>query len=265
MSRTNGVQAEFVAQNLTPQNAPDAALPTRIGARLAQVQTRIAAACRDAGRAPQSVQLIAVSKTCPANAVRAAHAAGHIFFGENYVQEGIKKINALTGLPLEWHFIGPLQTNKTRVVAEHFAWVHGIDRLKIAERLSAQRPPHLQPLNVCIQINVDGAASKSGVAPAEAARLARAFAALPNLKLRGLMSIPEPVAGLDAQRAPHRALRQLLEQLNRDSSSPALDTLSMGMSADLEAAVLEGATMVRIGTAIFGERNHERNHEGNAA
>ena len=141
MSRTDGVQAQFEMQNLTPQNAPDAALPTRIGARLAQVQTRIAAACRDAGRAPQSVQLIAVSKTCPANAVRAAHAAGQIFFGENYVQEGIKKINALTGLPLEWHFIGPLQTNKTRVVAEHFAWVHGIDRLKIAERLSANARP----------------------------------------------------------------------------------------------------------------------------
>ena len=189
-------------------------------------------------------------------AVRAAHAAGQSAFGENYVQEGADKITALAGLPLEWHFIGPLQTNKTRVVAEQFSWVHGIDRLKIAERLSSQRPPTLLPLNVCIQVNLDGATSKSGVAPAAAAELAHAVANLPHLKLRGLMSIPEPAEGIAAQRVPHQALKQLFDQLNRDGLT--LDTLSMGMSADFEAAIQEGATMVRIGSAIFGQRTTER-------
>ena len=188
--------------------------------------------------------------------MRAAHAAGQSAFGENYVQEGADKITALAGLPLEWHFIGPLQTNKTRVVAEQFSWVHGIDRLKIAERLSSQRPPTLLPLNVCIQVNLDGATSKSGVAPAAAAELAHAVAKLPHLKLRGLMSIPEPAEGIAAQRVPHQALKQLFDQLNRDGL--ALDTLSMGMSADLEAAIQEGATMVRVGSAIFGQRTTER-------
>ena len=188
--------------------------------------------------------------------MRAAHAAGQSAFGENYVQEGADKITALAGLPLEWHFIGPLQTNKTRVVAEQFSWVHGIDRLKIAERLSSQRPPTLLPLNVCIQVNLDGATSKSGVAPAAAAELAHAVANLPHLKLRGLMSIPEPAEGIAAQRVPHQALKQLFDQLNRDGL--ALDTLSMGMSADLEAAIQEGATMVRVGSAIFGQRTTER-------
>ncbi len=271
MSRTDGVQAQFVTHNTAPQEAAAATLLVPVRTGLAQVHTRIAAACSAAGRTPESVQLIAVSKTCPAGAVRAALAAGQQQFGENYVQEGVEKITALASLQLggalnqtpEWHFIGPLQTNKTRVVAEHFAWVHGIDRLKIAERLSTQRPPNLPLLNVCIQINVDGEASKRGVAPSEAAALARAIAGLPNLKLRGLMSIPEPVTGLDAQRAPHRALRQLLERLNRESGAPVLtlDTLSMGMSADLEAAILEGATMVRIGTAIFGARHYPQNTE----
>ena len=188
--------------------------------------------------------------------MRAAHAAGQSAFGENYVQEGADKITALAGLPLEWHFIGPLQTNKTRVVAEQFSWVHGIDRLKIAERLSSQRPPTLLPLNVCIQVNLDGATSKSGVAPAAAAELAHAVANLPHLKLRGLMSIPEPAEGIAAQRVPHQALKQLFDQLNRDGL--ALDTLSMGMSADFEAAIQEGATMVRVGSAIFGQRTTER-------
>lgn len=188
--------------------------------------------------------------------MRAAHAAGQSAFGENYVQEGADKITALAGLPLEWHFIGPLQTNKTRVVAEQFSWVHGIDRLKIAERLSSQRPPTLLPLNVCIQVNLDGATSKSGVAPAAAAELAHAVANLPHLKLRGLMSIPEPAEGIAAQRVPHQALKQLFDQLNRDGLT--LDTLSMGMSADFEAAIQEGATMVRVGSAIFGQRTTER-------
>ena len=188
--------------------------------------------------------------------MRAAHAAGQSAFGENYVQEGADKITALAGLPLEWHFIGPLQTNKTRVVAEQFSWVHGIDRLKIAERLSSQRPPTLLPLNVCIQVNLDGATSKSGVAPGAAAELAHAVAKLPHLKLRGLMSIPEPAEGIAAQRVPHQALKQLFDQLNRDGLT--LDTLSMGMSADFEAAIQEGATMVRVGSAIFGQRTTER-------
>ena len=188
--------------------------------------------------------------------MRAAHAAGQSAFGENYVQEGADKITALAGLPLEWHFIGPLQTNKTRVVAEQFSWVHGIDRLKIAERLSSQRPPTLLPLNVCIQVNLDGATSKSGVAPAAAAELAHAVANLPHLKLRGLMSIPEPAEGIAAQRVPHQALKQLFDQLNRDGLT--LDTLSMGMSADFEAAIQEGATMVRVGSALFGQRTTER-------
>jgi hypothetical protein len=199
-----------------------------------------------------------VSKTFPAAAVRAAYAADQRVFGENYVQEGVDKVanlaTELAGAPIEWHFIGPLQSNKTRPVAEHFDWVHGIDRLKIAERLSEQRPADLPPLNVCIQVNVSGEESKSGVTPAQAAELARAVASLPHLKLRGLMSIPEPVAGFAAQRAPHRALRFLLERLN--AQGLALDTLSMGMSGDLEAAIAEGATLVRVGTAIFGEREH---------
>ena len=247
-----------VDELLTPQAAAFAA-------RLGQVRARMAAASAHAHRGTADLHLVAVSKTFPAEAVRAAHAAGQTAFGENYVQEGVDKITGLAGLPglpLEWHFIGPLQSNKTRAVAEHFDWVHTIDRLKIAQRLSEQRPDHLPALNACIQVNVSGEASKSGVTPAQAEALARAVAALPRLKLRGLMSIPEPVdtAGIDArtalaaQRAPHRALRLLFDRLN--TAGLALDTLSMGMSADLEAAVLEGATLVRIGSALFGERDH---------
>lgn len=227
-----------------------------IAHNLADVHARIERAAHAAGRDPQSVALLAVSKTFPAADVRAAHAVGQRAFGENYVQEAIAKIEALADLraSIEWHFIGPLQSNKTRPVAEHFDWVHSVDRLKIAQRLAEQRPDALPPLNVLLQVNVSGEASKSGVAPAEAAAVAHEIAALPKLRLRGLMSIPEPAETLEAQRAPHRMLRELFDSLRADGL--ALDTLSMGMSADLEAAVLEGATIVRIGTAIFGARQY---------
>ena len=223
---------------------------------LAAVQQRIALAAQLASRDPRSVTLLAVSKTFPAEDVRAAHAAGQHAFGENYVQEALTKIETLANLraSLEWHFIGPLQSNKTRPVAENFDWVHSVDRLKIAQRLAEQRPAHLPPLNVCLQVNVSGEASKAGVTPAEAAETAHAIAALPQLRLRGLMSIPEPAENIDAQRVPHRQLRELFEQLRADGLE--LDTLSMGMSSDLEAAVLEGATIVRVGTAIFGARDY---------
>ena len=221
---------------------------------LARVQSRIAAACAAASRPVQAVTLLAVSKTVDADRLRQAAAAGQTAFGENYVQEALDKIAALADLrsQLQWHLIGPLQSNKTRAVAETFDWVHSVDRLKVAQRLSEQRPSDLSPLQLCLQVNISGQASKSGVAPQEALALARAVAALPRVRLRGLMSIPEPVPEPEAQRLPHRALRDLLAQLN--ARGLALDTLSMGMSADLEAAVLEGATLVRIGTAIFGGR-----------
>lgn len=220
------------------------------------VSNRIALAAQLAGRDPGSVMLLAVSKTFPAEDVRGAHAAGQRAFGENYVQESLTKIEALADLraSLEWHFIGPLQSNKTRPVAENFDWVHSVDRLKIAQRLAEQRPANLPPLNVCLQVNVSGEASKAGVAPAEAAEVAQAIAALPQLRLRGLMSIPEPGNSVEKQRVPHRKLRELFDQLRADGLE--LDTLSMGMSSDLEAAVLEGATIVRVGTAIFGLRDY---------
>ena len=226
-----------------------------IADKLAQVNARIASACAAAGRPVQSVTLLAVSKTFDATAIAEAHAAGQRRFGENYVQEALGKIAALSALEPrpEWHLIGPLQANKTRVVAEHFDWVHSVDRLKIAERLSAQRPDGLAPLSVCLQVNVSGEATKSGLAPAEVAEVARAVATLPRLKLRGLMAIPEVAGDLAAQRRPHRALRELFEALRGDGL--ALDTLSAGMSGDLEAAILEGATMVRVGSAIFGARS----------
>ena len=225
-----------------------------IADKLAQVNARIASACAAAGRPVQSVTLLAVSKTFDATAIAEAHAAGQRRFGENYVQEALGKIAALSALEPrpEWHLIGPLQANKTRVVAEHFDWVHSVDRLKIAERLSAQRPDGLAPLSVCLQVNVSGEATKSGLAPAEVAEVARAVATLPRLRLRGLMAIPEVAGDLAAQRRPHRALRELFEALRGDGL--ALDTLSAGMSGDLEAAILEGATMVRVGSAIFGAR-----------
>jgi len=202
----------------------------------------------------QSVTLLVVSKTFPARAVQEAFAAGARRFGENYVQEGLDKITELAALrsQLEWHLIGPLQSNKTKPVAEAFDWVHSVDRLKIAQRLSEQRPADLPPLNVCLQVNISGEASKSGVAPGDVLALAQAVAQLPRLRLRGLMAVPEPAADVEAQRVPHRALAALQAQLQTQGLT--LDTLSMGMSADLEAAVMEGATMVRIGSAIFGSR-----------
>jgi pyridoxal phosphate enzyme (YggS family) len=219
-----------------------------------QVLTRIAQACAAARRPVQSVTLLAVSKTFDAGAVRDAYNAGLRRFGENYVQEALDKIAALADLraELEWHLIGPLQSNKTRSVAETFDWVHSVDRLKIAQRLSEQRPTALPPLNVCLQVNISGEASKSGLVASEVAEVARAVAALPRLRLRGLMAIPEPAGDLEQQRAPHRALRELQESLC--SAGLVLDTLSIGMSADLEAAIAEGATIVRVGTALFGAR-----------
>ncbi|GLC91657.1 YggS family pyridoxal phosphate enzyme [Cupriavidus sp. TA19] len=225
-----------------------------IAANLQAVNQRIAAAAQQAGRQPGDIALLAVSKTVSADRVRAAAEAGQLAFGENYVQEGVEKIAALAELRgrLQWHFIGPLQSNKTRLVAEHFDWVHAIDRLKIAERLSAQRPAGMAPLQVCLQVNISGEASKSGVAPAEVPALAQAVAALPGLRLRGLMAIPEPEDDPAAQRRPFAAMRALLGTLRENGLD--LDTLSMGMSGDMEAAIAEGATMVRIGTAIFGAR-----------
>jgi len=220
--------------------------------RLQAVKSRIARACAAAGRDPRDIVLVAVSKTFPTDAVRAAHAAGQRDFGENHAQDAIAKIDALADLDLVWHFIGPIQSNKTRTIAAHFAWVHSIDRLTIAERLAAQRPGQLPPLQACIQVNVSGEATKSGVAPAEAPALARAVAALPRLQLRGLMAIPEPTDDPALQRRRFESLRDLRDRLAADGL--ALDTLSMGMSDDLESAIAAGATMVRVGTAIFGAR-----------
>ena len=249
---------------------------SNIGSKLQEVKRRMASACTVAGRkaeiltripaAPAALAellfpgpvdvlaLPAVSKTFPAEAVREAHAAGQQAFGENYVQEALAKIEALADLreQLQWHLIGPLQSNKTRAVAEAFDWVHSVDRLKVAQRLSEQRPPALPPLQVCLQVNISSEASKSGFMPDDVVAAARAVAALPRLQLRGLMAIPEPAADFQAQRLPHRALRALLAGLNAQGLQ--LDTLSMGMSADLEAAVAEGASLVRVGTAIFGQR-----------
>jgi len=220
--------------------------------KLQQVRHRIALACARAHRPVQSVTLLAVGKTFEATHLRAAHDAGQRCFGENYVQEALAKMDGLAGLDIEWHLIGPLQSNKTRAAAERFDWIHSVDRLKVAQRLSAQRPAARPPLNVCLEVNIDGEPSKSGLAPAAVGAVAREVAALPGLRLRGLMAVPEPADGFEAQRLPHRRLRELLEALNRDGL--ALDTLSMGMSADLEAAIAEGATIVRVGTALFGAR-----------
>ncbi len=213
---------------------------------------RIAQAARTAGRDPAGIGLIGVSKGIDAGMLRQAAALGLKDIGESYLQEALPKMAELADLPLTWHFIGPLQSNKTRAVAEHFAWVHGVDRLKLAERLSAQRPAGLPPLQVCLQVNVSGEASKGGVEEGQLAPLAQAVARLPRLQLRGLMAIPAPASGLAVQRMPFARLRTLLEDL--DAGGLALDTLSMGMSADLEAAILEGATWVRVGTALFGAR-----------
>jgi hypothetical protein len=227
---------------------------TTIQTQIEAVRARIQAACLACGRAPDAVTLLAVSKTFGPDAVQAAHAAGQTAFGENYIQEAVEKITALKHLPLQWHCIGPIQSNKTRLVAEHFDWVHTVDRLKIAQRLSEQRPPELAPLQVCIQVNVDGGPTKSGVAPEDALSLARELAQLPRLQLRGLMCIPEPAADFVAACAVFERARSLFDALN--SEGLALDTLSMGMSADLEAAIASGSTMVRVGSAIFGGRHY---------
>ena len=229
-----------------------------ISHNLQAVRERIAAGARAALRDPQTVQLLAVSKTFGADAVVEAADAGQRAFGENYLQEAIDKMASVQtsrpDLKLEWHFIGPIQSNKTRPIAEHFDWVHSVDREKIAHRLSEQRPAHLPPLNICLQVNISGEDSKSGVSPQDVAAVVKAIAALPNLKLRGLMAIPEPVDDVERQREPFRKLRQLFDQLNKEGL--ALDTLSMGMSADMDAAIAEGATIVRVGTAIFGQRTY---------
>ncbi len=222
-----------------------------IAKNIAKVRTRIREAAQACGRDPESVGLLAVSKTKPAAAVREAHACGQRDFGENYLQEALNKQAELSDLALTWHFIGPIQSNKTRPIAEHFAWVHSVDRLKIAQRLSEQRPAHLPPLNICLQVNVSGEASKSGCAPEELPALALAVSQLPNLRLRGLMTIPEPTRDVAQQHAACARLRQLRDDLNL-----GLDVLSMGMSDDLEAAIAEGATWVRIGTALFGARDY---------
>ncbi len=215
------------------------------------VRQRIRAAAEAVQRDANSIHLLAVSKTKPAQAVREAHAAGMRDFGENYLQEALGKQAELTDLPLSWHFIGPIQSNKTRAIAENFAWVHSVDRLKIAQRLSEQRPADLPPLNICIQVNVSGEASKSGCTPADLPALANAISALPRLKLRGLMAIPEPTEDRAAQDAAFCTVRELQASLNLP-----LDTLSMGMSHDLESAIAQGATWVRIGTALFGARDY---------
>ena len=221
-------------------------------ASFAAIQERISRACQQSKRPRGSVTLVAVSKTFPAASVREAAAAGQRDFGENYQQEALAKMDELAGLPLTWHFIGPIQSNKTRPIAERFDWVHSIDREKIARRLAEQRPARLPPLQVCIEVNVSGEASKSGVAPAEVPALAQLIAGLPQLKLRGLMAIPEPTPDEALQRSRFALLRTLKDDLVR--AGLPLDTLSMGMSADLEAAIAEGATLVRVGTAIFGAR-----------
>lgn len=224
---------------------------------LQAVREHISRAATQAGRDSASVQLLAVSKTFGPNAVFDAAAAGQRAFGENYLQEALDKMQAVRsaqpGLALEWHFIGPIQSNKTRLIAEHFDWVHSVDRQKIAQRLSDQRPEHLPPLNICLQVNISHEASKSGVLPEDVLPLAQSVAGLPRLRLRGLMAIPEPAADFDAQRKPFGQLRELQETLKRHGL--ALDTLSMGMSADLDAAIAEGGTIVRVGTAIFGKRD----------
>ncbi|MEE1921728.1 YggS family pyridoxal phosphate-dependent enzyme [Pseudomonas sp. 148P] len=222
-----------------------------IADNLSILATRIQAAATAAGRDPASIQLLAVSKTKPADAVREAFAAGVRDVGENYLQEALGKQAELTDLPLTWHFIGPIQSNKTRAIAEHFDWVHSVDRLKIAQRLSEQRPDHLPPLNLCLQVNVSGEDSKSGCTPEELPALAQAIAALPKLRLRGLMAIPEPTDDRAAQDAAFARVREL-----QDSLGLGLDTLSMGMSHDLESAIAQGATWVRIGTALFGARDY---------
>jgi pyridoxal phosphate enzyme (YggS family) len=231
-----------------------------ISRNLQVVHDRIATAARDVRRDSDGIRLLAVSKTFGPGAILEAAQAGQKAFGENYLQEALDKMTALRtlqpGLQLEWHFIGPIQSNKTRLIAEHFDWVHSVEREKIAQRLSDQRPEHLPPLNVCLQINISGEASKSGATLEQTPELAHAVARMPHLKLRGLMAIPEPAGDFEQQRLPFRRLRQLFDELR--TQGLALDTLSMGMSADMEAAIAEGSTLVRVGTAIFGKRDYAK-------
>lgn len=227
--------------------------PMEIETQLQQVQQRIKAAARQFGRPRDAVQLLAVSKTKPAAMVEAAYQAGQRHFGENYLQDALEKIDALPLEGIIWHFIGAIQSNKTRILAEHFGWIHGVDRLKIARRLGEQRPAERGPINLCIQVNSSGEASKSGVTFEALPGLAKEIAALPGVRLRGLMTLPAPTIDPEQQRQPFRQLREALESLNQQGLD--LDTLSMGMSGDMEAAIAEGATIVRIGTDIFGARS----------
>ena len=227
---------------------------TTIASNLQAVRAAVASAALSAGRAVDDLRLLAVSKTFPAAAIRLAYQAGQLSFAESYVQEALEKMALLQDLNIEWHFIGPVQSNKTRPVAENFSWVHSVDRLKIAERLSAQRPAHMPALEVCLQVNISNEASKSGVAPDEVGELAHAIARLPALKLRGLMAVPEPGGEVSVQREAFARLRELYEKLNQEGLQ--LDTLSMGMSHDFASAIAEGATIVRIGSAIFGNRSY---------
>lgn len=228
---------------------------TTIASNLQAVRTAITKAAIAAGRNADEVTLLAVSKTFPAPALRAAFHAGQTRFAENYLQEALGKMVELGDLAPEWHFIGPIQSNKTRAIAENFSWVHSVDRLRIAERLSEQRPAQLPPLQLCLQVNVSGESSKSGVHPGEVDALAHAIAKLPRLTLRGLMAVPAPCADIAAQRMPFARLRELRDELSQQGLR--LDTLSMGMSHDFAAAIAEGATMVRIGSAIFGDRTYK--------
>lgn len=228
---------------------------SKIAANISRVRNEIQRAAEAAGRNANGIMLLAVSKGQPETAIAAAHAAGQLDFGESYLQEALIKMDALRRLPLRWHFLGPVQSNKTRRIAEHFSWLHSLDRWAIAERLARQRPAGMAPLQVCLQVNIDREPTKSGVVPEAAEALALAVSALPGLRLRGLMAIPRPCRGREAQRGPFRELARLLETLRRASPRLAgLDTLSMGMSADFEAAVLEGATLIRVGQAVFGPR-----------
>ena len=227
---------------------------TTIATRLQTVKSRIAEAARNAGRSPDDILLLAASKTNPPEKLREAWEAGQTVFGENYLQEGLIKIRALSDLPIEWHFIGPIQSNKTKPIAENFSWVHSIDREKIATRLSSARPESLPPLQVCVQVNVSGEVTKSGVDPEQAVELAALVSQLPRLKLRGLMAVPELTSATALQREQFQVMRAIFEQLKRDGFD--VDTLSMGMSEDMDMAIAEGATIVRVGTAIFGPRRY---------
>ena len=237
---------------MSPENVWPSAIITTIGEKLTHVRKRIYTACKAAQRDPAAVTLLAVSKSVPAQRLEEAFAAGQVAFGENYIQEAVAKMALLQHLPIEWHCIGPVQSNKTRLVAESFDWVHSVDRFKTAQRLNEQRPAHLAPLQVCLQVNIDGGPSKGGVLPQDALALALQVQELPRLRLRGLMTIPEPAADFAAASAAHLRTKALFDSLC--ARGLALDTLSMGMSADLEAAIHCGSTLVRVGSAIFGER-----------